>query len=162
MRCCAALLGLGLGVVCVAGAVEAPAAPDFALKSTEGRNYRLSEYRGEVVAVVFWASWCGGCREQLAVLRDLRTLYADWGLKVLAINLDDLPRAAESVSSALGLGYPVLKDADKAVSRTWNPPSLPATYLVDREGRLRYAQVAGDGPPETRELIERMRALLDE
>jgi peroxiredoxin len=162
MRCCAALLGLAVGVSCLARAGDFPAAPEFALKAIDGRNYRLSEYRGEVVAVVFWASWCGGCREQLALMRDLRTLYADWGLQVLAVNLDDRPRAAAGVSSTLGLGYPVLQDTDKAVSRTWDPPSLPATYLVDREGRLRYAQGAGDGPPETRKLIARLRALLDE
>ena len=162
MRCCAALLGLALGVTCLARAGESPVAPEFALKALDGSNHRLSEYRGEVVAVVFWASWCGGCREQLALLRDLRTLYADWGLRVLAVNLDDRPRDAVAASSGLALGYPVLQDADKSVSRTWGPPRLPATYLVDREGRLRFAQVAGDGPPETRQLMARMRALLDE
>jgi len=146
----------------LARAAEPPAAPDFALQGLDGRNYRLSEHRGEVVALVFWASWCSGCREQLAVLRDLGALYSDWGLKVLAVSLDDRPRDAASVVATLGLTYPVMPDVDKAVSRNWDPPRLPTTYLLDRSGAVRYVLVAGDGPPQTQELIDRMRALLDE
>ena len=162
MRCCAALLGLGFLAASPAQAAEPVPAPDFALPALDGQNYRLSEQRGEVVALVFWASWCGGCREQLALLRDLQTLYRDWGLRVMAVSLDDDRRKAESVASSLGLQYPVMHDRDKAVSRAWGPHRLPATYLLDRTGAVRYAQLAGDGPPETKELVARMRALLDE
>ena len=162
MRCCAAFLGLGLLGSSLAQAAEPAPAPDFALQALDGRNYRLSEQRGEVVALVFWASWSGGSREQLALLRDLGTLYRDWGLRVMAVSLDDKQKIAASVAAALALDYPVLLDPDRAVSRTWDPPRLPATYLLDRSGVVRYVQVAGDGPPGTRELIARMRALLDE
>jgi len=163
MRCCAALLGLGFLTASPAQGGEPLPAPDFALPALDGSsNHRLSEQRGEVVALVFWASWCGGCREQLALLRDLETLYRDWGLRVMAVSLDDKPRQAASVVAALGLTYPVMLDRDKEVSRAWDPSGLPATYLLDRSGVVRYAQVAGDGPPETRELVARLRALLDE
>ena len=162
MRCCAALIGLALLTAPLAQAGEPPLAPDFALPGLDGRNYRLSEHRGEVVALLFWASWSGGSREQLALLRDLETLYRDWGLRVMAVCLDDKPREAASVTAALGLTYPVMLDRDKAVSRTWDPPRLPATYLLDRSGTVRYVQVAGEGLPETKELVARMRALLDE
>lgn len=162
MRCCAQFLGLALLAVPLAGASESVPAPDFALPSLDGGNYRLSEQRGEVVALVFWAHWCGGCREQLALLRDLEVLYRPWGLRVMAVSLDESPRDAARVVEDLGLSYPVMLDRDKRVSAAWDPPRLPATYLLDRSGAVRYAQVAGDGPPETKELIARMRALLDE
>jgi peroxiredoxin len=162
MRCCAALVGLGMLVASAARAGEPVPAPDFALPGTDGGNHRLSEHRGEVVALVFWARWCGGCREQLALLRDLQTLYRPWGLRVMAVSLDDELDDAARVAASLGLDYPVLLDRDKSVSRTWAPPRLPATYLLDRSGAVRFVQLAGDGPPETQELVARLRALLDE
>lgn len=162
MRCCAPLLGLAWLVAPLAWATEPVPAPDFALPSLDGGNYRLSEQRGEVVALVFWASWCGGCREQLALLRDLETLYRPWGLRVMAVSLDDQPRDAARAVAGLGLTYPVMHDRDKVVGKAWDPPRLPATYLLDRSGVVRYALVAGDGPPETKKLIARLRALLDE
>jgi peroxiredoxin len=162
MRCRAALLGLGLLTAAVAQAAEPAPAPDFALPAVDGHNYRLSEQRGQVVALVFWASWCGGCREQLALLRDLEAFYRDWGLRVMAVSLDERPRDAARVAAALGLTYPVMHDHDKAVSRAWDPRRLPATYLLDRSGVVRFAQWAGDGPPETKELVSRLRTLLDE
>jgi peroxiredoxin len=162
MRCCATFLGLGLLAACIVRADEPVPAPDFALPAIDGQNHRLSEYRGEVVALVFWARWCGGCREELALLRDLQTLYSPWGLRVMAVSLDDKPGDAAEVAASLGLDFPVMHDRDKAVSRTWSPPRLPATYLLDRSGAVRYVQVAGDGPPEARKLIDRLRALLDE
>lgn len=162
MRCRAALLAIGFLAIAMAQAAEPAPAPDFALPAVDGHNYRLSEQRGHVVALVFWASWCGGCREQLALLRDLEAFYRDWGLRVMAVSMDERPREAARVAKALGLGYPVMHDGDKAVSRAWDPGRLPATYLLDRSGVVRFAQWAGDGPPETGELVARLRMLLDE
>ena len=162
MRCCAALLGLGLLTVSMAQAGETAPAPDFVLPAVDGKNYRLSEHRGEVVALVFWASWCGGCREQLVLLRNLEAVYRDWGLRVMAVSLDDESRRVASIATALGLAYPVMIDQEKVVSRDWDLRRLPATFLLDRSGVVRYVQVMGEGSPETEELIDRMRGLLDE
>ncbi len=72
------------------------AAPDFALKSTAGRNIRLSEYRSEVVALAFWASWCGDCRDQLPALERLQQALAADGLQVLTVSFDDQTEQARS------------------------------------------------------------------
>lgn len=156
------VLTLGLALSSTAGAAAPGAGQDFALKALDGRNYRLSEYRGEVVAVLFWASWCGGCREQLAVLRDLQTVYEAAGLRVLAVSLDPAGRDAASAVESLGVQYPVLLDTRGAVGRSWGPVRLPATYLVDRSGSVRYVESGGDALRDAGGLVRRVRALLDE
>ena len=131
-----ALAGAGLALA-GAGARAAGHEPeaatlDFALKATDGYNYRLSEYRGEVVAVLFWASWCGGCRGELERLQELRGIYANAGLQVLAVSVDDDVEAAEDVARAVGATFPVLHDSGKEVSRSRDLEVLPTTLLVDR------------------------------
>ena len=69
-------------------------APDFVLKSVSGKNLRLSEYRGEVVMLSFWATWCGDCRAQLDELGEMRDRYQDAGVELLAVSLDQNARQA--------------------------------------------------------------------
>jgi len=136
-------------------------APDFALKALDGRNHRLSEYRGEVVALVFWASWCGGCRRELERLERLQGTYGDAGLKVLGVTLDEEPDAARSVVAGIGVGFPQLHDAGKSVSRAYRPASLPATLLIGRGGGIRYRYGELDSRAE-RAMLGQLRRLLDE
>lgn len=160
-----ALAGAGLALA-GAGARAAGHEPeaatlDFALKATDGYNYRLSEYRGEVVAVLFWASWCGGCRGELERLQRLRGIYANAGLQVLAVSVDDDVEAAEDVARAVGATFPVLHDSGKEVSRSRDLEVLPTMLLVDRAGRVRFVHLepdAGGG----RQLLGELRMLLDE
>ncbi len=144
-----------------ATANEGPAAPDFALSSTAGTNYRLSEYRGEVVALVFWASWCGDCRAELERFERLRRTYASVGLTVLGVNLDAEPARAEALAGAAGIGYPVLLDEDKDVSRTYHADDLPLIVLIDRHGAIRARHAALD-EREARGLLVDLRDLIDE
>src|SRR5688572_14327840 len=99
--------------VCVALASVAAAteqltgseAPDFVLKSATGENIRLSEYRGEVVMLSFWATWCGDCRSQLEQLGDMYTRYQDAGVELLAVSLDQSPKQAQEAAASLGVSY---------------------------------------------------------
>ena len=160
MRCCLALLVLSLAWQGPAAA-DRPA-PDFVLRALDGHNYRLSEYRGEVVAVVFWASWCGGCAEELGLLQSISDAYSGYGFQVLAVAVGERAGAAASMASALDLRYPVLYDADRRVSRAWDPPRLPTTFLLDRSGTVRHVAAADDTVEEGAELAERVRRLLEE
>jgi peroxiredoxin len=144
-----------------ASATEGPAAPDFALSSTTGTNYRLSEHRGEVVALLFWASWCGDCREELERFERLRRTYGSVGLVVLGVNLDQEPDRAAALAGAAGIGYPVLIDADKGVSRTYSADDLPLIVLIDREGAIRARHDSLD-EREERGLLVDLRDLIDE
>jgi len=121
-----------------AAATPQAAAPDFTLRSADGGNLRLQEQRGQVVLVNFWASWCGPCRQEMPHLSRLYDKYRASGFTLLGVNIDDDPRQASQAAARLGLKFPVLLDADKAVSRLYDLGSMPATVLIDRDGRVRY------------------------
>jgi peroxiredoxin len=156
-----ALAGFLAAIGLAASATEGPAAPDFALTSTAGTNYRLSEYRGEVVALVFWASWCGDCRAELERFERLRRTYGSVGLTVLGVNLDTEPGRAAALAGAAGIGFPVLLDEAQAVSRTYRADDLPLIVLIDRHGAIRARHDALDERDE-RGLLVDLRDLIDE
>lgn len=113
-------------------------APDFTLRSSSGKNLKLGEYRGQVVMLNFWATWCGPCRQELPLLNRLHEQYRRAGFTLLGVNVDDSPKAAEAMARQLGVGFPVLFDTEKRVSERYDVDSMPATLLIDRDGKLRY------------------------
>jgi len=113
-------------------------APDFASKSDTGRNVRLSELRGQVVLINFWASWCSPCRQELPLLSKLYTKYRSAGFTLLGVNVDDNRKDAESMLKRLDLKFPTLFDNSKNVAKLYGVDTMPATLVIDRDGRVRY------------------------
>jgi peroxiredoxin len=113
-------------------------APDFTLRRMDGPNLRLQEQRGQVVMVNFWATWCGPCKIEMPHLNKIYEKYRSSGFVLLGVNIDDNARAATDLATKLGLKFPVLLDTDKAVSRLYDLGSMPATVLIDRDGRVRH------------------------
>jgi peroxiredoxin len=148
-------------LIVLAAPVLASTAPDFALRSVAGANYRLSEHRGEVVALIFWASWCGECRRELERFEKLRATYAPAGLVVLSVSLDEEPARAAAIAAAAGIDYPVLLDGGKKVSRSYRADQLPLILLIDRNGVIRARHDALD-EREERGLLVQLRDLIDE
>lgn len=111
-------------------------APDFSLKDATGANLRLSEWRGEVVLLSFWADWCGRCSDQLQQLAQLQKQYAARGVRVVAVNIDADARPAREAGARSGLL--VLHDGDQSVARQYQLANLPLTVLVDPHGTVRY------------------------
>lgn len=144
-----------------ASVTVAGAAPDFTLRSAAGPNLRLQEQRGRVVMVNFWATWCGPCRQEMPHLNRLYGKYRDAGFTLLGVNIDEDQGKAIGLAARLGLGFPVLLDTDKRVSRLYDLSTMPSTVLIDRDGRVRYVHLGyRDGDERTYEA--RIRELLKE
>ena len=141
--------------------LEGQVAPDFALKSSTGENLRLSEYRGDVVMINFWATWCGPCRQEMPLLDELYTRYQRVGFNLLGVNIDDDSRRAMQMIEELGVNFPVLFDDRKEVSRLYEVEAMPVTVLVDREGNVRYVH-HGYKPGYEDKYLTQVRSLLRE
>ena len=159
------LLGLVLGAFAVSGLASSDltgqAAPDFALKSSTGENLRLSEYRGEVVMVNFWATWCGPCRQEMPLLDELYSRYQRVGFRLLGVNIDDNSAKAMDMVSELGVSFPVLFDMRKEVSKLYQVDAMPVTVIIDREGTVRYVH-NGYKPGYEEKYLDQIRSLLRE
>ena len=141
--------------------LEGQSAPDFALKSSTGENLRLSEYRGDVVMINFWATWCGPCRQEMPLLDELYTRYERVGFNLLGVNIDDDSRRAMQMIEELGVNFPVLFDARKEVSKLYEVDAMPVTVLVDRIGNVRYVH-HGYKPGYEDKYLDQVRSLLRE
>jgi len=141
--------------------LEGQVAPDFALKSSTGENLRLSEYRGNVVMINFWATWCGPCRQEMPLLDELYTRYERVGFSLLGVNIDDDSRRAMQMIEDLGVSFPVLFDARKEVSELYEVEAMPVTVLIDREGNVRYVH-HGYKPGYEDKYLDQVRSLLRE
>ena len=114
------------------------AAPDFTLKSNNGKNLRLSEQRGQVVLLNFWATWCGPCRQEMPILDTLHQQYQKLGFTVMGINVDQQRSAAERILKDIPVSFPVLFDSGSTVSEQYQVDAMPTTVLIDRDGNMRY------------------------
>jgi peroxiredoxin len=136
-------------------------APDFVLRALDGRNLRLSEYRGQVVLVNFWARWEGDTREQMRVLDRINTTYLRAGLVVLGISVDEDVRRAREFAGAMAVSYPILFDDGPDLGKDYMLQKMPVTILVDRAGVVRYS-VVGFKRGDERGYLEQIRELLRE
>jgi thiol-disulfide isomerase/thioredoxin len=111
-------------------------APDFTLQDLSGRPVRLSEHRGKVVFVNFWASWCPPCVEELPSILRLHQAMAGRNFEVLAVSEDDTLADVRKFFAGNPPPFPVLMDDGQQVTRTWGTSKFPETYVVDAEGRI--------------------------
>ena len=165
MKLRSTLIGLVFTVFAATGlassGMEGQPAPDFALKSSTGENMRLSEYRGDVVMINFWATWCGPCRQEMPLLDDLYARYNRVGFSLLGVNIDDDSGRAMKMIEELGVNFPVLFDSRKEVSKLYNVEAMPVTVLVDREGTVRHVH-HGYKPGYEEKYLTEIRSLLRE
>lgn len=113
-------------------------APDFTLKDLTGRNISLSDYRGKVVLLEFWATWCPPCKASVPALIALKQKYEQKGFVVLGLSIDTDSDALEQVrkfSIAHNITYPVLL-ANEATPKTYNVISIPTSFLIGKDGKI--------------------------
>ncbi len=113
-------------------------APDFTLKSAQHGNLRLQEYRGQVVLLNFWASWCGPCRKEMPALQDLYKKYEKFGFVVLAVSVDEDTSAADEFMGTVEVDFPYLYDTESKVSELYAVEAMPTTVVIDRDGQRRF------------------------
>ena len=116
---------------------EPSAAPDFTLLSLEGRPVRLREFRGKLVLVNFWATWCAPCLHEMPSMEQLYQTFKQTEFVLLAVSMDHQGEGvARPFVDKLKLTFPVLLDSTLEVSRQYSVRGLPTTYLIDPEGLL--------------------------
>ncbi len=136
-------------------------APDFTLKSLEGSNLRLEEYRGQVVLINFWASWCGPCRQEMPILDRLHHRYQDTGFAVLGINVEGEREPAQDLVDKTNVTFPILLDADQKVSEMYDLQAMPSSVVIDRDGVVRYIHL-GYKPGDEAKYVEVVKRLIRE
>ncbi|TPW12820.1 MAG: thiol-disulfide isomerase-like protein [Halothiobacillaceae bacterium] len=136
-------------------------APDFTLKSNSGANLKLSEYRGEVVMINFWASWCGPCRQEMPLLDKLYQQYKELGFVLLGVNVEEDSSKAKELLQDVTVSFPILFDEKNSVSTQYKLVAMPSTVLVDRDGNMRYFH-AGYRPGDEAEYDKLIRELVRE
>ncbi len=159
--------GLILGTALSAASLAAPPtlvgkdAPDFVLKATDGKNLRMSEFRGQVVLVNFWARWAGDSRQEMPALDRINTTYNRAGLVVLGVSVDEDLKRAREFADAMKVSYPIMFDTNAEIGRDYLLQKMPMTILVDRAGVIRYSNV-GFKRGDEHAYLDHIRELLRE
>ena len=124
-------------------------APDFALKTLDGADFRLSDYRGKVVVLSFWASWCGPCRFELPELSRIKPMYP--AVSFVAVNVDRERADAERFLRRVQFDLPIVWDNEAMALGEYSVVSMPTMFLIDKNGTVQYVKV---GYSRTNKLVE--------
>ena len=136
------LKGVALAVVCASAALAASStgpAPAFQLSGRGGKSIDLSQFKGQVVMINFWATWCKPCRDEMPLLEDIYKKYKPMGFAMLGVNVEPDSKDAEVWLGKLPkpVTFPIAYDVDSKVSKLYKVETMPSTVLVDRKGNVR-------------------------
>ncbi len=147
------------GFALAASNVSLNPAADFTVKSLSGKNIKLSEQRGRVVILNFWATWCTPCKKELPYFNDLYQKYRGVGLQVLGVNIDKGTSEVKRMSQDFNLAFPILLDPKGKISDLYLVRSMPTTYVIGKDGMVHHIHW-GFGPDEPARYEKEIRALL--
>ena len=138
---------------------EGQAKLNFTLKDMHGKNVRLADYKGKVILLNFWATWCGPCKTEIPAFVELYDQYKDQGFVVLGVSTDDEPEMLREYAASMKMNYPVLVGRDKEeILDAWGPIyAIPTTFFVGRDGSVCGKHM---GPAEKEDFEREIKALL--
>ena len=136
-------------------------APQFVLPAKGGSQLNLAQYRGQVVMINFWASWCGPCRQEMPLLEDIYKKYNKLGFTLIGVNVEPDSKAADDWLKQTPVSFPVGYDKDSKVSRLYDVSGMPSTVIIDRKGNLRFLH-HGYKPGDESEYQNSIRTLISE
>jgi peroxiredoxin len=128
---------------------ERKVAPDFALKDADGKTVRLADYKGKVVLLDFWATWCGPCKIEIPWLKEFQRKFRDRGFEIIGVSMDDegWPVVKPFVAE-LGINYRIVIGDDTTAQRYGGVDALPTTFVIDRDGKIAAVHVGLTGKGE--------------
>ena len=147
------------------GRCRAPSgpAPQFTLDSRSGPKISLAQYKGQVVMLNFWASWCGPCRQEMPLLENIYKKYNKMGFTLIGVNVEPDSKDAEGFLKGLQtpVSFPVIYDKDSTVSKAYDVQGMPSTVIIDRKGNIRVLH-RGYKPGDENEYLDSIRTLVRE
>jgi thiol-disulfide isomerase/thioredoxin len=147
---CAACARLLLAVLLAASSIASAqalntwrggATPALELADLNGQKHRLADYRGKVVLINFWATWCEPCRDEMPSMQRLKNRFADRPFIVLAVNVGESEVRIDDFLQKLPLDFTILRDHSSAAMKAWRVKALPASFVVGQDGRVRYSHI---------------------
>ena len=160
-----AIICLALTQVAGSGELSPYTAPPgmtaFDLPDLKGQQHTLEDYRGQVVLVNFWASWCPPCIQEMPVLERLQQQLNEQPFKILAVNVGEQKYRVWKFVKLINFGLPVLLDTRKDTFNAWGVSVLPTSFLLDKQGNIRY-RVQGDTEWESEAVVALIEALINE
>ncbi len=138
-------------------------APLFSGKTVAGEQVNLEDYKGHVVILDIWASWCGPCKAEMPYLNELSKKYKDQGLEIIAVNIDDNKENMQDFLSKLEKKptFTIVFDPEKQVPQLYDAPGMPTTIFIDKQGIIRYIQT-GFRDSHRDKYLEQLTALLNQ
>ena len=144
-----------------AGAAGNSPAPEFALQSRAGSTVDLAQFKGQVVMINFWASWCVPCRKEMPLLETMYKKYKPLGFTLLSVNVEPEQKDAENFLKDTPVSFPVLFDPKSKVSGLYNVQGMPTTVFIDKKGTVRLMHVSYQTGDENL-YMDQIRTLLRE
>ncbi|MFI4879480.1 MAG: TlpA family protein disulfide reductase [Steroidobacterales bacterium] len=151
---------LVLSVPAWAFAPGAPA-PQFSLAARGGQNVSLAQYKGQVVMLNFWASWCGPCRQEMPLLESIYKKYNKLGFTMLGVNVEPDSNAANAWLKETPVSFPILYDTQSKVSKLYDVAGMPTSVIIDRAGKVRLIH-RSYRPGDENEYLDSIRTLVRE
>jgi len=152
---------LSVSLPALAGSGAAAPAPAFTLASRAGQDVSLAQYKGQVVMLNFWASWCGPCRQEMPLLESIYKKYNKMGFTLIGVNVEPDSNAANEWLKATPVSFPILYDRDSKVSKLYDVAGMPSTVIIDRSGKLRVLH-RGYKAGDENEYLDSIRTLIRE